>query len=177
MEGRVAPQERQPLVGDALFPDVEVGQIDVVDDEAVEGRPGYGGRAGHRLRDVVLPRVDGLLGERRRSKADEERALLLPCLVDGQRVEGRRRQHVARPDVELGPVAGADDHALVELAACEGALLVGAGVVEGDPAARGSPDADRAALDLDLAERPRRLVAGGADRVPGGLSLATSVGR
>ena len=112
----------------------------------------------------------GLGRDGRRSEADEEGAVLLARLVDRERVERRRREDVARADVELGAVAGADDDAVVELPLGERALLVRARVVEGDPAAGRSSDADGAPFDVDLAERPRRPLAGGADRVPGSLA-------
>ena len=147
-------------------------------DEVVERRAGHGRLAGDGLRDVVLARVHRLLGERRRRETDEHGALLLPRLVDRQRVERGRREDVAGAHVELRAVARADDHAAVELALGERALLVRAGVVERDPARRRPADADGAALDLDLrapagASPPRRVV-GTADVVP--LTAVTPCG-
>ena len=155
MERRVPAQEREPVVRDALLPHVEVGQVDVVEDEVVERRAGDGRLADDGLGDVVLPRVQRLLGERRRREAHVQGAALLPRLVDRQRIERGRREDVSGAHVELRAVARADDHAAVELALRERALLVRAGVVERHPARRRAAKADRAALDLDPPQRPR----------------------
>ena len=96
-----------------------------------------------------------------------ELSLLDPHVEDRQRVERGRRQHIARADVELGSVAGADDDCPVEVAVGEGALLVGARVVEGDPAALDPAEADRAAGDLDPAEGAVWQLLRRADAMPG----------
>src|SRR5262249_30489913 len=53
--------------------------------------------------------------------------------VDRDRLVGRTEEDLARPDVELGAVAVADDPVLVEVAVGERALLVRAVVVERGP--------------------------------------------
>ena len=98
-----------------------------------------------------------------------QRTALLTRLVDGERVERRRGQHVPGAHVELGAVARADDDVLVQLAIRERALLVRAGVVEGDPAAGRPAHTDGPPFDLDPPERACGRVSGGADLVPDGL--------
>ena len=67
------------------------------------------------------------------------------------------------------PWHGTDDDAAVELAVRERALLVGARVLERDPAVGRPAEADRRAFDLDAAEEPHRGVLRRADAVPGEL--------
>jgi hypothetical protein len=67
-------------------------------------------------------------------------------------------------------MAGADHHATVELTFCERALLVRAGVVEGDPALAGTREAHDRLADRDPAKGPGRGVLCCADLVPGRLA-------
>ena len=166
VERRVAPEQGEPVVRDPLLPDVEVREVDVVQHEAVEGRPRHRRPPDGDLGDVVLPRVSRRLRERRRREADLERTPLLADLVDGKWVERGRRQDVAGAHVELRAVAGADDHAVVELTSRERALLVRARVVERHPARRGSADAHGTPARLDAPEFTLRRVVGAADVVP-----------
>ena len=162
----VTAQEREPVVGHALLPGVEVGEVDVVERQAVERRRRDRDRARLRLGHVVVAGVRGLLGVRRRREPHVERAGVLARLVDRKRLEGGRGQHVARAYVELRAVARAHDDGPVELAVGERALLVRAGVVERDPRAAEATDADGAPADLDAPEVPLRRVAGRPDVVP-----------
>ncbi len=164
--GRVAAQEGEPVVRHALLPRVEVGEVDVVERQALERRRGDGDRAGLLVGHVVVARVGCLLGIRWRRQPHEERAGVLARLVDRERLEGRRRQHVARPHVELRSVARAHHDGAVELALGERALLVRAGVVERDPRAAEATDADSAPAGLDAPEVTLRRVAGRTDVVP-----------
>jgi len=134
VQRRVPAEEREPVVRHPLLPDVEVGEVDVVDNQVVERGAGHGRLTGDGLRNVVLPRVQRLRSDRRRRETDLHCAALLSRLVDRQRVERRRREDVAGAHVELRAVARADDDAVVQLALSERALLVGARVVERDPA-------------------------------------------
>ena len=166
VQRRVPAQQREPVVRDPLLPDVEVGEIDVVEDEIIERGAGHRRLARGGLGDVVVACVHRRLGERRRPEADEQRASLLARLVDRERVERGRREDVSRAHVELRAVARADDHAAVELAVGERALLVRAGVVERHPARRRPADAHRAAVRLDAPEVTLRRVVGTPDVVP-----------
>ena len=100
-ERRLAPQQRQPLVGNALLPDVEVVEVDVVEHEARDGGACRRRGPGDRLGDVVLPLVDRLGGRRRRRQPHLELALLDARLVDRQRLERGRAEDVAGAKVEL----------------------------------------------------------------------------
>ena len=131
-----------------------------------ERRAGDGCGSGVRDGDVVVAGVGGRIGGRGRREPHSQRALLGPRLVDRQRLERGRRQHVARPHVELGAVTGADHDRAVELASGERALLVRARVVERDPLVFEPRDAHRSPAGLDLPERSVRQVVGGADVVP-----------
>jgi hypothetical protein len=164
--GHVAAQEGEPVVRHALLPRVEVGEVDVVERQALQRRRGDGDRAGLLVAHVVVACVGCLLGIRWRCEPDEQRAGVLARLVDRERLEGRRRQHVAGPHVELRPVARAHHDSPVELALREGALLVRAGVVERDPRAAEATDADSAPTGLDAPEVTLRRVAGRTDVVP-----------
>ena len=150
-------EQRQPGVRHALLPRVEVGEVDVVEHEAVDRGAGRRGGAGDRLRDVVLALVHRLGGRGRRREPDLQLARLDSNLEDRQRVERRRAEHVAGSKIELRRMARADDDVALELTVRERALLVRAGVLKGDPALGGAAEADGRALDLDAAEEARRL--------------------
>ena len=162
VQRRVPAQEREPVVRHPLLPDVEVGEVDVVErpgrratgrERSPRGRRSPG--RGRRARAAASAATGG--GARRTSSAPP----VLARLVDRERIERRRREDVPRAHVELRAVARADDHAAVELAVGERALLVRAGVVERDPARRRPADAHRAAA------RPRP-----AGAAPSGASSA-----
>ena len=121
---------------------------------------------------MVLALVHGLGRGGGRREADEQPALLLLRLVDRQRVERGRAEDVTGADLELRPVARADDDGAVELSVGERALLVRARVLERDPAVGGTADADEASLHVDLAQRPQGGVADGPEVVPGGVAHA-----
>ena len=113
VERCIPAEQGEPVVGDAPLPHVEVGQVDVVEREPVEGwarnRRLRGCRSPHRTSEPRrLPP--------RGSESDEQRPAVLARLVDRQRLERGRRHHVAGADVELRPVARADHHLPVELA-------------------------------------------------------------
>ena len=117
---------------------------------------------------MILTLCAGLGGHRRGKEAHFEPFTRDPDLVNRQRVEGRGREDIAGADVELGAVARADDYRAVELAVGERALLVRAGVVEGDPTAVDPAEANRPAARLDPAERTFGGVLRRACRMPGG---------
>ena len=145
--GRASRTARRSL------PHVEVGEVDVVERRGRRATaPATVAARGDLVGHVVVARVRRLVGRRRRREPHEERAALLARLVDRQRLERRRREHVARPDVELRAVARADHDGPVELALRERALLVRARVVERDPRAVEPADADGPPAGLDPPE-------------------------
>ena len=162
----VAAEEREPVVRHAALPGVEVVEVDVVEREPVERRAGNGCGSGVRTETwssrawAAASAAGG--GESRTRSVPSSAARL----VDRQRLERGRGEHVARPHVELRAVTGADHDRAVELASGERALLVRARVVERDPLVFEPRDADRSPAGLDLPERSVRQVVGGADVVP-----------
>jgi len=166
VQRRLAAQQRQPIVGNPLLPDVEVGQVDVLNGEPLERRAGDGGLPGHRLGDMVFALVDGLRRCRRGCQPHEHDPRVLARLVDRQRVEGGRGEHVPGADVELRAVAGAHDDGTVQLTFCERALLVRARVIERDPVTLEAADTDSPAVDVGPVENDAADVLDRADRVP-----------
>jgi len=115
---------------------------------------------------VILALVHRLRGGRRRGEPHLQLARLDPCLEDRQRLERRWAEDVAGAEVELRCVTGTDDHALLELAVGERAVLVRAGVLKGDPAVGRPAETDGGTLDLDPAEETDRGLLRRADAVP-----------
>ena len=135
---------------------VEIGEVDVVERRALRARGRRWSRRGRpsRRRGPPARAPPRRLRAAARAAPGARRPRFEPRRSGAARAPAGK--HVAGAKIELRRMARADDDVALELAVRERALLVGAGVLERDPAVGGAAEADGGALDLDAAEEADR---------------------